>query len=166
MFEITTKDEIRVIVIAGFSGLASELTDLAEFFDGLSVGVSICEDIYSALAEIVAERRGDEKLLVIGSLAQLCAEDMRFLEICAGRDDTNCCCFVNDKAGLDIKKMIQILGSKAFLAAEISDLESILTEIGTVENALQEERWSERRNIDKKEFALTRAEIDALCRAG
>ena len=166
MFEITTKNEIRVIVIAGFSGLVSELAELAEFFDDFGVGVTICEDVYSALAEIVAERRGDEKLLVIGSLAQLCAEDMRFLEICAGRDDTNCCCFVNGKAGLDIKKVIQILGSKAFLAAEISDLESILAEISSVENALQEERWAEQRNIDKKEFALTRAEMDALCRAG
>ncbi|MCK4960332.1 MAG: hypothetical protein KAT00_13050, partial [Planctomycetes bacterium] len=157
---------IRAIVIAGFSGLVSELTELAEFFDGLDVGITICGDVYSALAEIVAERQVGETLLVVGSLTQLCAEDMRFLEICAGRDDTSCCCFVNDRAGYDIKKVLQVLGTKAYLAAELSDLASILTEIGTVENALQEECSSEQRNIDKKEFALTRAEMDALCRAG
>ena len=159
MFEVTAKDEIRVIVIGGLSGFGSEATVL---FDRLGICVICCEDVYSALAEIVAKRRIGEKILVIGSLARLCDEDMRFFQICADRDDTRCCCFVDDKAGCDIKAMIHALGSKTFLATDINDVEAILTEMNEEENVPQQEQ----KNIDKNEFALTRAEMNALCRAG
>ncbi len=159
MFEVTAKDKIRAIIMGGSSGFWSEVIAL---FERLGISVTCCEDVYSALAEIVAELRIGEKILVIGSLAQLCAEDMRFLQICADRDDTRCCCFVDDKAGCDIKEMIQALGSKASLAGDINDVEAILMEMTEDENTLQQEQ----KKIDKNEFALTRAEMDALCRAG
>ncbi len=136
MFKITAKDEIHAIIMGGPSGFGADVTAL---LGRLGIGMTCCGDVYSALAEIVEKSLVGGKILVIGSLAQLCVEDMRFLEICAGRDDTSCCCFVNEKTSFDIKSVLQILGTKAFLAVEISDLESILTEIGTVKNALQEQ---------------------------
>ena len=157
MFKTTAKDEIRAIVMGGFG--AKKVTAL---FDRLGIGVTCCIDVYSALAEIVAVNRLGGKVLVIGSLTQLCAEDMRFLQICADRDDTTCCCFIDEKSGCDIRAMIQALGSKAFLATDVNDIESILTEMIEEGNAPQQEQ----KNIDKNEFALTRAEMDALCRAG
>lgn len=163
MFKNTPKDEIRVIIIAGSGNFGSEVRVL---FDRLGVGVTCCGDVYSALAEIIEGSRVGGKILVIGSPAQLCAEDMRFLKICADRDDTTCCCFVDGNAGCDIKKVIQMLGLKAFIAEDVNDVESILAEMIEKKNAPQEECGGEQRNIDKKEFALTRAEMDALCRAG
>ena len=160
MFKNTAKGEIRVIVMDGFG------SEVGGLFDRLGIDVICCGDVYSALAEIIEGRRIGGKFLVIGSLARLCAEDMRFLQICADRNDTRCCCFVDDNAGCGIKTMVEMLGLKAFIAEDVNDVESILAEMTEEENASQEKCVGEQRNIDKKEFALTRAEIDALCRAG
>ncbi len=156
MLKNTPKDEIHAVIIAGSGNFGSEVRVL---FDRLGIGVTCCGDVYSALAEIIEGSRVGGKILVIGSPAQLCAEDMRFLQICADRDDTRCCCFLDGNAGCDIKTMVEMLGLKAFIAEDVNDIESILAEM------TEEECGSEQRNIDKKEFALTRAEMDALCRA-
>lgn len=163
MFKNTPKDEIRAIVIDGSGDFGAEVRVL---FDRLDIDVICCGDVFSALAEIIEGRRVGGKNLVIGSLVQLCAEDMRFLQICADRDDTTCCCFVDGNAGCDIETIVKVLDSKAFLATDVNGVESILAEMIKEENAGQEECSGEQRNIDKKEFALTQAEMDALCRAG
>jgi hypothetical protein len=166
------KNDLRVIVTAGVSdNFRWKVTFL---LDRLGADYVVCEDLYATVA-MLAERRRHEPVAIVGSLEQLCREQMRFFDICRDRGEVECCCLVRSNSLRSRRQMASAIKAGAFVADNVEQIEGMLEGISgsrkdrkssdrTVGRAAKE--FSSRKDLSADEGILSRSERDALLGAG
>ena len=131
--------------------------DILFLLDDLAMDYVICDDIYCAMAQLVSGEHS-RSFLVIGSLRQLCAESMRFLEICRERS-INCCSLVGGGPPAGREQIEKAEKAIVFMANDIYHLERIIHRLCEMSGS------NKAHTLTRNEFALSDEEMEALLRS-
>lgn len=169
---LNVNQNVRVIVVARpCDDFRWQMTFL---LDRLNVEYTLCLDIYHALAEIQHRTDLNNSHVVVGTLQELCRENMRFLNLCQSRNDTICCCLVTAVFHRNLAAIKTAIENSTFVAADIKEVETFIGNIlksprqnwnlNTLSGIGNNEPGSLRvtENLVNNNVILTRAELDAL----
>lgn len=159
MAGISPENSIGVIIIASLESAFE--SSLACMLNSHGIPSTLCDDLYSGLAEVIENRAVDKKL-VIASHKTLCKEKMKFLQICDDRADTTCCCIINERSKPDPQTVVKLLALNVIMATDVRGVEKIAEMIATEHDVRTEKLSDEIIKIEKDEFALTDAELESL----
>lgn len=139
------------------------MADVARLAGEHEIRVAVCEDSYSAVAELAG--RAGRSSLVIGHLAELARENSVFFSI-AARNGARCCCLRKAERPSDSEDAVAAIQAGARLISGNGDLvtavENWLAEDGDHAGAAVESHWTRR----DEDFRTTQAELSALLGPG
>ena len=161
MKRLPTKQSGCAVVVTG--KYESFKVETVHWLAQRGIEVTFCDSIYAAAGQL-SHIRAEEPVLVVGSAAELGREGGKFFEICLRQPKVWCVCFINgqDTSG----KMVALaVHSGALVVNGMADFQNVVDELL---NAVQpcgsasDGGKAERSSLMRKQFTVSREELDAL----
>src|SRR3972149_11252363 len=113
---------LQVIIVGNSAdGLSRDVSNLS---NGYGLDTVVCEYVYSGVSKLGRAVGG----LVVGRLEELSREDGRFFDV-ARMHGYKCCCFVDKNVAGRQKELLKAMHRGALLAAEVGQIDEMLTEL-------------------------------------
>jgi hypothetical protein len=161
MNTLPSNHEGRAIVIAG--KYESFKVQTLHFLARRGIEVTFCDSLYAA-AGVLAHVRENEKILVVGSLAELSREAGRFFQICSRRPEVKCLCFIRPETEQP-GRISAAVRRGTLVASDMEDFQEAVNEWSKEWTAQQETASSNKaagKKPAKEQGTVSKAELDAL----
>ena len=159
MEKFGSNTQLQAIIVGSSSdGFVRYAADLLTDYE---VDFVRCEDVYSAVSELAANRNGN--VLVIGRFEQLSREGGRFFQK-VSENGLACCCLAEWNFARKRKQILAAIETGAFIINEPAEIAEVVTKLlGSSSISLPEKKENNKASaFIKDEFLTTKAEIDAL----
>ena len=144
----------RVCLIVGGMSRDRWITELRRITVNYQVSVARCDNIYTAVTELV--RRRNQSVLVVGLLCDLTPEEGRFFSV-ASRNGARCCAVLEGPRPVAAGALMAAVRGGAAVVDRVDDVR------GVIEHWLSGMGYHwERAALAQEEYRATEAELKAL----
>lgn len=161
MNTLPSNHEGRAIVIAG--KYDSFKVEVIHFLARRGIEVTFCDSLYAA-AGALSHVSENDKILVVGSLAELSREAGRFFQICSRRPELRCLCFIRPEAEQP-RRISAAVRRGTLVAGDMEDFQEAVDEWSkgwTIQQETVSSNKAAGKRLIREELTVSQAEFEAL----